>query len=307
MESAIETESLSFAYTRAEPLIRGVDLRVPLGSAFGVLGPNGAGKSTLIKLLLGLLFPREGRIRLLGEPLAAGRRTLFRRIGTVIEEPHLYPHLSGRENLRVFCDYRQLEYLRAEEVLEQVGLLGAAGRPVRQYSTGMKQRLAIALALLPDPELLILDEPTNGLDPQGIADVRRLIQHLHQKAGKTIVFCSHILSEVEQVCTHVGILHEGSLRFQGAIGELKSYFFRAGRLMLEVDEPAAAERLLAGSFPDVDTEHSSRLSVRIDHRRQIPEIIDLLRNAGIAIYELRLQEDRLEDYFMEVLKEKPNN
>ena len=306
MGPAIETESLSFSYARSEPLIKEVDLQVPGGAAFGILGPNGAGKSTLIKLLLGLLNPGKGKIRLLGEVLAADKRALFRRIGNVIEEPHLYSHLSGRENLRVFCDYRQMSYQRAEEVLQQTGLLAQAGKQVRHYSTGMKQRLAIALALLPDPELLILDEPTNGLDPQGIAEVRKLIQELHQHHRKTIVFCSHILSEVEQVCTHVGILHEGRLRFQGAMEALKTYFFRSGRLLLEVGDPAAAGQLLS-HFPALTIESASRLSLRIEHRQQIPELIDLLRNAGVEIYQVRMEEDRLEDYFLEVLKESPTN
>ena len=214
---------LTHELTRRFGAITAVDnlsLRVPRGSVYGFLGPNGAGKSTTIRMLLGLIRPHGGHINVLDEPLER-RGPPLERIGTLVEAPSLYGHLTGRENLEAL---RRLAgspaAARIPEVLRLVGLHDAANRLVRTYSMGMRQRLGLALALLRDPELLILDEPMNGLDPAGIHEMRDLLRRLPETTGVTVFLSSHLLSEVEQVATHVGIIREGRLTFEGSLGDL---------------------------------------------------------------------------------------
>jgi len=298
MQLTVQTEQLTFSFAGERPVLEAIDLQIPAGAVFGILGPNGAGKSTLMKLLLGLLPPDSGRVLLFNQPMGRDP-ALFGRIGVLIEEPRLYPHLSGRDNLRVFAAYRGIGAPRVEEVLAIVGMHKAAARLVRHYSTGMKQRLAISLALLGDPDLLFLDEPTNGLDPQGIAEVRRLVLELQRRYGKTILLSSHILSEIEQACTHVGILDRGRLRFQGALSELRR---PAGRtLLLETDNAEAARRVLSATGRELLLLDAERLQVSIGGRVEVPALIDALRASGIAVFQARLEERRLEDYFLEML------
>lgn len=299
MPLAVETDQLGFQFSKEEMIIRAVDLKVPQGIAYGILGPNGAGKSTLMRLLLGLLRPRSGSVRIYGKNPTASLG-VFRRIGAMIEDPRLYPHLSGRDNLRVFATYRNIPFARIGEVLAVVRMEYAADRLVRHYSTGMRQRLGIALALLPDPDLLLLDEPTNGLDPQGIAEMRRLIQRLHREAGKTVLVSSHILSEVEQMCTHVGILHQGQLRFQGTMEALRKEGGSRRLVLLETGDGAAARQLLTAASYEVVEGDGNQLRVRIDDRTTIPALIDLIRNNNIALYQVRPEEDRLEDFFLRI-------
>ena len=304
MKSIVRTEQLTFSFAGGRPVVDGVDLQIPAGAVFGILGPNGAGKSTLMKLLLGLLRPQRGRVEVFGEEVERAP-ALFERIGVLIEEPRLYLHLSGRDNLRVFATYRGIGERRLEEVLSLVRLQRVAGRRVRHYSTGMKQRLAIALALLPDPGLLILDEPTNGLDPQGIAEVRELVKDLHRRHEKTILLSSHILSEIEQLSTHVGILHEGCLRFQGTLPELRRRRPIGRTLLLETDGAEAAARLLRQQGRKITLLDAERLRLPVEGRAEVPPLLDALRRAGIAVYQAQLEEGRLEDYFLEILARRP--
>lgn len=204
--------------------VDGLNLRVPAGSIYGLLGPNGAGKTTTLKLITGLLRPGRGEIRLFGEPW---RRAALARVGALIETPALYGNLTGAENLEVHRRLLGLPRQRINEVLAQVGLLDAAGKKAGAYSLGMKQRLGIAIALLGSPELLILDEPTNGLDPIGIQEMRELIRSLHAQ-GITLIVSSHILPEVQQVVTHIGIISGGRLHYQGPWGgdDLEKFFMK---------------------------------------------------------------------------------
>jgi len=191
-----------------------ISLAIPKGSIYGFLGANGAGKTTTLRLLLGLIKKQKGKITLFENDLMVNRISMLKKIGSLIEQPSLYSHLSGKENLHVFGLAYPYSRKRIDEVIKTVGLTVAADKKVKAYSLGMKQRLAIAIALLHDPELLILDEPTNGLDPNGIIDVRNLIKKLNSE-GKTIIISSHLLSEVEKVATHVGIIHNGKIVFEG--------------------------------------------------------------------------------------------
>ncbi|MFP5347886.1 MAG: ATP-binding cassette domain-containing protein [Actinomycetes bacterium] len=237
---AIETSGLTkrFGHHLA---VNDVDLAVPAGAVFGFLGPNGSGKTTSIRVLLGLASATAGRVSLLGEPMPDAGRSVLPRVGALVEGPAFYPFLSGADNLRRM-DSADREAVRSdrrprvEEALERVGLTAAAGKKVRAYSLGMKQRLGIAAALLRPRELLVLDEPTNGLDPQGTREVRNLIRSLADD-GTTVFVSSHLLAEVEQICTHVGVMSLGRLVAQGTLDELR----RAGSSRVRVVTPDAQQ------------------------------------------------------------------
>src|SRR3954469_17330710 len=216
---AIQTHGLGKRFgTRAA--LDGVDLEVPRGVAFGFLGANGAGKTTLIRLLLGLADPTSGTMRLLGHDLPGGRAAGLARVGAIVEEPRFHPHLSGRENLHVHAAARdRAAHGRIEGALARVGLAARAGDPVKSYSLGMRQRLGIARCLLCDPELLILDEPVNGLDPAGILEFRELVRSLVAE-GRTVLLSSHLLDEVEKTCDFAAIVDRGRVMAQGTIAEL---------------------------------------------------------------------------------------
>ncbi len=223
-ELAIETRGLTkqFGHYAA---VKGIDLRVPRGSVFGFLGPNGSGKTTTIRMLLGLATPTSGEARVLGASMPAGNATVLPRVGALVEGPGFYPYLSGADNLRRLDSAdryapSRTRTARVADALERVGLAAAAAKKVKAYSLGMKQRLGIANALLTPRELLILDEPTNGLDPQGTREVRTLIRSLASQ-GTTVFVSSHLLAEIEQVCTHAAVMSAGNLVAQGTLDELR--------------------------------------------------------------------------------------
>lgn len=220
-ELVIETRDLSYLFGE-QMVLDQISLQVIKGSIYGFLGPNGAGKTTTIKILLNLLHSADKNIYLFGKELNTNRIETLSKIGSLIEQPAIYSHLSGRENLRNRANLLQIPASRVEEILNLVDLKESAEKKAGKYSLGMKQRLGIGLALLSDPPLLILDEPTNGLDPNGIIEVRHLLQKLVKEQGKTVFISSHLLSEVEKMITHVGIINRGKLLFQGTLEELHS-------------------------------------------------------------------------------------
>ncbi|MFV0271346.1 MAG: ABC transporter ATP-binding protein [Macellibacteroides fermentans] len=215
---AIETKDLSFNYKK-KPLLESLDLRIPTGSIYGYLGKNGAGKSTTIKLLLGLLPALQNTIYHNGLELNSHKREILSMVGSLVESPAYYGNLTGYENLLYLKNIYGCNSQKIYDVLQKVNLIGDKDKMVKKYSSGMKQRLGIAMALLNDPNTLILDEPLNGLDPEGVYEIRELIIDL-KKEGKTILLSSHILSEIQKTCTHVGILHDGRLCYQGTLVEL---------------------------------------------------------------------------------------
>ncbi len=235
----IETVGLSFKYS-SQNILDCIDLKVPSGSIYGYLGKNGAGKSTTIKLLLGLLESSTGTLSIFNQDYRSHRTTILDRIGNLIESPSFYPHMTAYENLKYLSLCRHCKRGAIDEVLHTVGLSGSAHKKAKIFSTGMKQRLGIAMVLLHDPDLLILDEPLNGLDAEGIVQIRELLRTL-QCNGKTIFFSSHILSEMEKICSHVGILDGGRLIFQGRMEELFNTV--AAPVVLEVDRPIEAAQL----------------------------------------------------------------
>lgn len=221
--SVIKTEHLT-KELGAIRIIDDVNISVPKNSIYGLLGPNGAGKTTIIRILLGLIRPSQGSVRIFNKELHAARKEILAQVGALVETPSLYPHLTGRGNLLVTTALLGIEASKINDVLEAVDLRYAADRKVEQYSLGMKQRLGLALALINDPKLLILDEPTNGLDPAGVRNIRNFIMKLPEQFGITVMLSSHLLHEVEQVATQIGILNKGKLLFQGDLNTLKETY-----------------------------------------------------------------------------------
>ncbi|MGP3633166.1 ABC transporter ATP-binding protein [Streptomyces sp. 24-1644] len=244
--AVIETRGLTKRYRGGQLAVDGLDLRVPAGSVFGFLGPNGSGKTTTIRMLMGLIAPTSGTARVLGRPMPGGARTVLPQVGALIEGPALYGFLTGRDNLVRFdsadpaADPRTRR-ARVEGALDRVGLAAAAGKRAKAYSLGMKQRLGLAAALLQPRRLLVLDEPTNGLDPQGMREIRSLIRELAAE-GTTVFLSSHLLDEIEQVCTHAAVMTRGRLVTQGPVAELAAG--SRARLAVTTPDPGDAARIL---------------------------------------------------------------
>ncbi|UOQ98380.1 ATP-binding cassette domain-containing protein [Hymenobacter sp. 5317J-9] len=292
----VETTDLSFRFGE-RAVLHGLGLAVPAGSIYGFLGPNGAGKSTTLRLLLGLLRPAGGAVRLFGHELARHRVALLSRVGALIENPSLYDHLTGHENVEATRRLRGLPAARTAAVLAQVGLSAHAHRPVKGYSLGMKQRLGLALALLPDPDLLILDEPTNGLDPAGISDLRALLRQLREEHGKTILLSSHLIGEVEKVATHVGVIQQGQLMFQGSLAALQARQQTQAELVLETACAATCRGLLP-ELHAATVVASGTLRVPFHSREHTAALASALVAAGQPVFSLHCEQPTLEATFL---------
>jgi len=299
---AVETHGLTKRFG-ATVAVDGVELLVPRGSAFGYLGPNGAGKTTLIRTLLGLTRANAGTIALLGTPVPADRATALARVGAIVDEPRFHPHLTGRDNLRLLAAARGGDAeQRIDPSLARVGLADKAGAKVATYSMGMRQRLGVAACLLADPELLMLDEPMNGLDPAGMHEMRAMIASLADE-GRTVMLSSHLLDEVERTCDAVAIVDHGAVIRQGPIDEL---IRGAGALVVQVDcaEPTRAKQLIdeAGIAAGTAPAHTG-LTVTMRAGASREAIADLNRRlvrAEIDVYGLREVQTSLEDWFLSV-------
>jgi ABC-2 type transport system ATP-binding protein len=289
---------------RRQVAVDAIDLAVPRGSVYGFLGPNGSGKTTTIRLLLGLIRPTAGRHELLGRPLPQRAGTVLPRVGALVEGPAFHPYLSGRDNLRrLDAASRTADPAtagtRIDAALDRVGLLAAARKRYRAYSLGMRQRLALAATLLAPRDLLILDEPTNGLDPQGTREVRSLICHLAAE-GATVMLSTHLLSEVEQICTHVGVMHLGKLVAQAPLDEL-----RAGtvpRARVDTERPDDAARVLRGlGLSDVDTGVQSVTGVLGEIAPE--KVVAALVHDGVPVRGFRVLAPDLEEMFVSLTGE----
>jgi ABC-2 type transport system ATP-binding protein len=297
--SIVETRSLNFAFQTGQKILDNLNLQVPAGSIYGFLGPNGAGKTTTLRLILGLLKKQEGDIILFGKNFQVNRIDILRRIGALIEQPSLYLHLTGKENLEVFRLTYRSNKNRIDEMLQLVQLQHAAHKKVKSYSLGMKQRLAIAIALLHDPEMLILDEPTNGLDPNGIIETRELIKQLNREWGKTILVSSHLLAEVEKMATHVGIIHKGKLSFQGSLQQLQQLKSKQSAVEIEVNDAVRAQQVLQEQF-SVKQVNGSRLLVNYESRERSALLNKLLVQEGVEVYQLAVTQNDLENLFIQI-------
>jgi ABC-type multidrug transport system ATPase subunit len=293
-EYLIETRGLSRRFG-SQVAVDDLNLLVPPEGVYGFLGPNGAGKTTAIRMLLGLIRPDAGEVRLFGRALNSNHRTLMNRVGALVEAPSLYPHLTGRENLEVTRRLLGTPRKWIDHALETIKLTRDAHRRVREYSLGMRQRLGLALALLNQPELLILDEPTNGLDPAGIHEMRDLIRRLPEEFGATVFLSSHLLSEVEQIASHIGIIHQSKLLFQGTLAELQER--QQTELSVGVTKPDEAFNCLVNAGWSV-ARRNGLLSVSTKGADDAAQINRLLVEQRLDVFHLTLSQRSLEDIFL---------
>jgi ABC-type multidrug transport system ATPase subunit len=301
-ETALETQDLTKRF-RGRTAVDRLTMRVAWGDIYGFLGPNGAGKSTTLRMLLGLVRPTSGTIKF---PVRASGWEYLRarsRIGAIVETPAFYENFSGRRNLQLLASLSGgVSKKRVEEVLEIVNLRDRARDPVRVYSYGMRQRLGIAQALLPTPELIILDEPTNGLDPQGIQETRNLIRRLRDEFKLTVLLSSHLLTEIEQLCNRVGIIHEGRLLYEGDPDALLT---PTNRFKVRVDNFTRASELLSKEL-GVAVSQNGAAYLRIDaDAERIPAVNALLVTHGINVYELTPINESLEEAFLRLTNKAP--
>jgi ABC-2 type transport system ATP-binding protein len=299
-ENVIETQSLTRCFGNLTA-VSGVGLQVPEASVYGFLGPNGAGKTTTIRMLLGLIKPHQGNVSIFGKSIQKERLEILGRLGAMVEQPSFYPHLTGRENLEIIRRLRGLRKSAITEALAIVKLEAAANRQARYYSTGMKQRLGLATALMGQPELLILDEPTNGLDPAGIHEMRDLIVSLPEEFGITVFLSSHLLSEVEQVASQIGIIRKGELIFQGNPETLQAQLNEA--VVVSVDQPEKAKAVLAQAGWTVQRNGSQKLYIEANGQSDAAMINSQLLGAGLSVYQVSLERPSLEDIFLKVTGE----
>ncbi|MGY1437375.1 ABC transporter ATP-binding protein [Streptomyces reniochalinae] len=303
--AVISTQGLTKRYRGGQLAVEGLDLSVPRGSVFGFLGPNGSGKTTTIRMLLGLIEPTGGSAHVLGEPMPGSARRVLPHVGALIEGPALYGYLTGRENLLRYdaadptADPRS-RAARADRALERVGLSAAAAKKARAYSLGMKQRLGLAAALLQPRELLVLDEPTNGLDPQGMREIRSLVRELADD-GITVFLSSHLLDEIEQVCTHTAVMHRGRLITQGTVAQMSAG--ARGRLAVTTPDPGEATRVLKeAGVADLVTD-GEEVSGEPPHAHELADLNAALVRAGVRVRAFGLRRASLEDVFVSLTGE----
>ncbi|MCY9590847.1 ABC transporter ATP-binding protein [Paenibacillus chitinolyticus] len=298
-EMIIQTFGLSKQY-KLRSAVDNVNLQIRKGDIYGFLGPNGAGKTTTIRMLLGLIRPTKGTVQLFGKDLRKEKLAILRKVGSLVEYPSYYGHLTAYENLEAIRRILDVPKQRIDEVLAIVRLTKEAKRPVKGYSLGMKQRLGIAAALLGSPELLVLDEPTNGLDPSGILEIRELIKSMPQQYGVTVLVSSHLLSEVDQMASRVGIISGGSMIFEDTIESLRKR--AGGQIRIAVDAPQQALRTVAsaGCFAVAD-ESSLLLEEAPDEK--IAQVVAGLVQAGHSVYRVEEKKKSLEDFFLDLVGE----
>lgn len=298
MGTVITTDSLTKKYGKKD-VVKDLDLRVPGGSIYGFLGPNGAGKSTTMKMILGLIKPSKGKITVLGKEVnEKNRLSVLRNTGSLIESPSYYGHLSGAENLEIICTLKNVPTSEIQRVLKIVRMEKQKDKKVSQYSLGMKQRLGLAAALLGNPKILLLDEPTNGLDPAGIQEMRELICSLPNQYGMTVLVSSHLLSEIDQMATHVGIINQGELIFQDSLSALHKH--SRSRLILKTDNDTEALSFLL-SFGFSASFEGKNLCLKATDNAAVIKAVNILVQSGIGILRLNEQQMSLEDIFLQLI------
>lgn len=305
MDYIMETVGLRKSY-KGNVVVNDVNIHVPKGAIYGFVGPNGAGKSTVMKMILNLIQPEAGEVQLFGEKVTDQSYEVFKRVGSIIENPYFYEKMTARQNLELHCDYMGFPNKeRIDEVLQMVDLQNVEGKQIRHYSLGMKQRLAIARAILAKPEFLILDEPINALDPEGIREMRNLFQRLNQEDETTIFISSHILSEVDLIADTIGIIQHGNLLAELPIEEIHKH--QTEYISLQVDDVAHAATLLEQmditNFSVLDQEfiriYDSNISGKV--------LSKALIESGVGLESLGRKQDTLEDYFFQLTEERKEN
>jgi ABC-2 type transport system ATP-binding protein len=271
---------------------------VPRGEIFGLLGHNGAGKSTAIGMMLGQVWPTGGEVKICGHDVQSNRHAALRQVGAIFEAPAFYDYLSGRRNLEILSAYTApTSATRIREVIDWVGLTGREQSKVRTYSHGMRARLALAQALLPRPELLILDEPSDGLDPEGIHEMRQTILRLQRELGLTILLSSHLLNEVEQLCTRIAVLQNGKKVFEGNVADVRA---ARGKVALKTNDFVAATRLLRGQ--NLITATAEEKFITLAEGRSVAEVTQALVAAGLAVEGIWQHEQTVEDFYLNLIR-----
>lgn len=300
-ENCIVTENLTHRFGSNELVVQDVNLVIPRASIYGFLGPNGAGKTTTLRLILGLLQKQQGKIYIKGMPLHKHRTLLMRSIGNLIESPSIYAHLSATENVRIQQILFGTDRKRIQQVLQLVGLEKTGSKPAGKFSLGMKQRLGIAIALLHSPEILILDEPTNGLDPNGMIEIRELLLRLHKENGMTILVSSHLLAEIEKLATHVGVIHNGILRFQGSTTELADLQRHQKGTLIATDNIRLSKQI----FDEQGISYhiaENVFHVSVENIQRVVELNRTLNERGVGVFKIEAQKHDIETIFMELIK-----
>ncbi|MEK4149536.1 ABC transporter ATP-binding protein [Robertmurraya sp. FSL W8-0741] len=299
MDHVVITKGLTKSF-RQEKAVDCLDLKIKKGDIYGFLGPNGAGKTTTIRMLLGLMKPTSGTIEIFQKDLRAERISILKRVGSLVENPSYYPHLTAYENLEAVRKILGVSKSRIYEVLKIVRLTDVANKKVKGFSLGMKQRLGIATALLGEPELLILDEPTNGLDPSGIIEIRHLIKRLSTEFGITILISSHLLSEIDQIATTVGIVSKGKLIFQDSIEIMRQ--FAQKNIILKVNDGEKAWRSLLAK--GIKSDYQDRQLLLLEHSNEkVADVVRILVEDGFSIYRVEEEKRSLEDIFLQMTAE----
>ena len=282
----------------AQRAVEDLNLTVPHGEIFGLLGHNGAGKSTAIGMMLGQVWPTSGEIRVCGFDVTTRRQQALQKVGAIFEAPAFYDYLSGWRNLEILSHYTaRTPRKRIQEVMDWVGLTGREKSKVRTYSHGMRARLALAQALLPQPELLILDEPSDGLDPEGIHEMRQTILRLHREMGLTILLSSHLLNEVEQLCTRIAVMNKGRKVFEGALSAIRE---ARQWTLLRVNDFPAATKILRDAKLIVEAREERLIALAPEARTD--QVVRCLVGQGISVYEITSHEPTLEDFYLELMK-----
>ena len=296
---SLETKNLTYHFSPGQRILSDLNLQMPAHGIYGFLGPNGAGKTTTMRLLLGLLQTQQGEVTILGEQLRRDRVKVLGRIGALIEAPSFYAHLSATENLRVLQKVYRNPLSRISYVLDITGLGNTGTKPVGQFSLGMKQRFGIAAALLHEPELLILDEPTNGLDPNGMIEIREMLLALNRQTGLSIFISSHLLAEIERLSTHLGIIHKGVLLFQGPLEDLQK---KAGQhTVFTTDNPQTTLKIMSSFDPSAHVLEQSVYAGAL-LPANISEINRLLVQHNVSIWEISSRIEDLEKLFINLIQ-----
>lgn len=296
MEYIIETKRLSKSFGK-ERAVNNINMRIRQGEIYGFLGPNGAGKTTTIRMLLGLMKASSGSIQIFGKDITKNKLEILRDIGSLVENPSYYPHLTAYENLEVIRKVINVPKARIDEVLEIVRLTDVKRKKVRGFSLGMKQRLGIAAALLHQPKLLILDEPTNGLDPAGIIEIRELIKSLPSRYGMTVLISSHLLSEIDQMATSVGVVSKGELVFQDSIGQMRQ--IAKAKIIIQCSDVMQASQLLKGIEIPLEVEEDS-IHLLEPTNECVANVVSTLVHKGHQIYRVEEVKRSLEEIFLQM-------
>lgn len=298
--NCIEVSNLSHRFSAKEVILDKVNLTVSKGSVYGFLGPNGAGKTTTLKLILGLIPKQSGEISIFDEDIRNNRIAVLKRVGSMLESPSLYAHLTATENLKIWQKIYGVNQSRLNEVLHMVGLEGTKSKTAGAFSLGMKQRLGIASAMLHNPELLILDEPTNGLDPNGILEMRSLLLRLNAEFGLILMVSSHLLSEIEKMASHVGIIHQGKMKFEGKLETLTLQKENLNTTLFRCSDVGEL-KFFSGEKIVSYTKKTGGIAFQGLNQAEISQVNQQLVSYGISVFGIETQMDDLESIFMDMI------